>query len=174
MKPNEGKCSKCGSLSELAPSNLSRKTGERLHRSWCVSCEKARKAKWVQDNLEHVLTKTKTYQDAHPDTVRETKRRWAANNKEYHLQYKRQHREQNPERYRAYVSARRKKVQQHTPPWSIRKDLVAFYEHCPEGHHVDHVIPLRGKLVSGLHVIDNLQYLPAKENMSKRNHYVVQ
>lgn len=61
----------------------------------------------------------------------------------------------------------------YCPAWAQRqKDQIrAFYKNRPAGYHVDHIIPLRGTNVSGLHVIDNLQYLPAKENMSKGNRY---
>jgi hypothetical protein len=57
--------------------------------------------------------------------------------------------------------------QKRTPKWADRKELRHIYAHCPKGWHVDHDIPLRGKLVSGLHVPDNLVYRPAKQNMSK-------
>ena len=40
--------------------------------------------------------------------------------------------------------------------------------------HVDHVIPLRGKLVSGLHVVENLKVIPGTENIKKHNRYIIE
>lgn len=57
------------------------------------------------------------------------------------------------------------------PPWSQKELIEQFYENCPDGYQVDHIIPLKGKEVSGLHVIENLQYLTAEENLRKSNKY---
>ena len=40
-------------------------------------------------------------------------------------------------------------------------------------HHVDHVYPLQGKLVSGLHVHTNMQILQWRENVVKNNKFEV-
>jgi hypothetical protein len=67
---------------------------------------------------------------------------------------------------------RDKRIKEYqTPSWANIKAITAFYKARPEGYHVDHIIPLNGALVSGLHVENNLQYLSANENLSKSNKY---
>ena len=61
---------------------------------------------------------------------------------------------------------------QRFPSWANRDKIKKIYQNCPVGFHVDHIVPLKGKFVSGLHVEFNLQYLPALENIRKKNHYV--
>lgn len=61
-----------------------------------------------------------------------------------------------------------------SPKWvssSERSSILKFYLECPDGYQVDHIIPLQGATVSGLHVLSNLQYLTIAENCSKSNKY---
>lgn len=62
-------------------------------------------------------------------------------------------------------------VQNATPKWANREKIRDIYLKCPKGYHVDHVIPLQGDNVCGLHVETNLQYLTAFENISKGNKF---
>ncbi len=92
-------------------------------------------------------------------------------------------RQENAERYKAtqrawdqlYGNAKNAKRRalklRATPAWADLEAIKQFYANCPEGYHVDHIIPLKGKNVCGLHVLNNLQYLPAKENLQKSNKY---
>ncbi len=75
----------------------------------------------------------------------------------------------NPQKNRARAARYRAKKLQRVPPWADLKAIDEFYENCPSNLTVDHYYPLNGEIVSGLHVVENLQYLSLKDNSSKRN-----
>lgn len=56
-----------------------------------------------------------------------------------------------------------------TPKWANQKEISKIYKDCPKGYHVDHIIPLKGDKVCGLHISENLQYLSEEENLKKSN-----
>jgi len=72
-----------------------------------------------------------------------------------------------------YANKRRSAKKHRTPAWANLDAIKNIYANCPEGYHVDHVIPLQGKNVSGFHIESNLQYLPASENAKKFNKYQI-
>lgn len=88
--------------------------------------------------------------------------------KEQILEYQRQNRKRMRAINRRYTLAKAHR----TPQWLTleqRRQIINFYINCLEGMVVDHIYPLQGKYVSGLHHPDNLQYLTLKENCYKYN-----
>ena len=94
---------------------------------------------------------------------------WRAKGKRDSAKEARNYYAKYPEKGRAKAAKRRCSLLNRTPPWVNTKEIEAFYLSCPKGFHVDHIVPLQGELVSGLHVLWNLQYLPASVNISKGN-----
>ncbi len=113
-----------------------------------------------------------------PERTREYRRKKREEHKDViRVQKKNEYERHKP----AYIArgAKRKAVQLNaTPPWADQQAIAKFYEKCARitaetgvEHHVDHVIPLQGKNVCGLHVHTNLQILPATENLRKSNRF---
>jgi len=111
----------------------------------------------------------KAWRQANPEKLAAQQARKYVRQKDALNAYCAQWKKDNRESYNAYLAQRKKRVRQATPPWADMSAIRAFYEACPKGYHVDHIIPLNGKNVSGLHTVENLQYLPAVENLKKSN-----
>lgn len=80
----------------------------------------------------------------------------------------------------SYAASRRASKNEAMPPWVDRAAIAAVYKQAKllsletgAEWHVDHIVPLKHKLVCGLHVVANLQIITAVENLSKTNNFVV-
>lgn len=122
----------------------------------------ARNKKWREDTAETRREKSAVYREDNKNKIRE----YYQENKHYFLQ-------RNKYRKAAKLKA--------TPRWLTEEHIKQmnqfyFFRGMVSGvvgkdYHVDHIVPLQGKNVCGLHVPWNLQILPAKENLSKGNSY---
>ena len=63
----------------------------------------------------------------------------------------------------------RRKWRTRTPAWADVREINDFISGKPDGYHLDHIIPMCGKDVCGLHILENLQFIPAELNIKKSN-----
>ena len=82
---------------------------------------------------------------------------------------KRRHTQEFKNKRCFYENKRRASKLHRTPSWANMEIIKLIYDERPSGYPVDHIYPLQGDTVSGLHVENNLQYLTKSENSSKGN-----
>lgn len=136
------------------------------------------------------------YREKHQEKIRQKKKAYYLANKEtiakrvaekYLLnpdpikERARRYKKENPAKVNAACMERYVIKMSRRPKWE--EELTIFT--CSEAydkarmltkitgipHDVDHIVPLKGKTVSGLHVFSNLQILPSSENRRKKNTY---
>lgn len=118
------------------------------------------------------------YREANRDKTRAASHKWKKNNPDKDKATSARWKEENYSRVLAMNGARRAAVLQRTPSWADAEWLDHAYavaadmsEKMLEPFHVDHEIPLQGEYVSGLHVYENLQVIPAADNHRKKNRF---
>lgn len=148
----------------------------------CFYCKTCRSA---MRKIQHALSpdaanqRAAKYRKEHPDRAAKAIKNWQQSNMRKVAANTRKWRAANPHKMNYYGAKRRSQILERTPAWQTDADRarIEMIYQCAKVwtetsgvlHHVDHILPLVGKLVSGLHVPDNLQILTASENSRKSN-----
>lgn len=122
----------------------------------------SQKAEWKLKNKEHVAAKDKAYADANPELKEIARKKWIVENPGKNTASKALNFQKRKKRIPIWLSEDDKwMIEQAYAIAAIRSKMFGFK------WHVDHIIPLNGKLVSGLHVPTNLQVVPWIDNLKK-------
>src|SRR5271156_5173353 len=158
-------CSKCKVSKELTEF-YKRKTTKDGYRPECILCSNNTSKTWYEANSERRAATNKAWNEANPG-------RMAALVKAY--------RKANPDKVNALAAKRHAAKLQRTPKWLTKehfKEIENIYTVCDIltkstgiQFNVDHIVPLQGEIVSGLHLPCNLQVIPATENIKKGNKF---
>lgn len=150
----------CGCKKSLGTGDFHRsfKASDGL-KTQCKQCVKIQSQARYSKKKEHILLCNKA---------------WRSENGHKYAEYRETHRVAR----RVAHSKRRAAEKERTVPWACDELIKRHYEYAKimedttgEAWHVDHVVPLLGKEVSGLHVHNNLQVIRASENLSKGNQF---
>lgn len=148
----------------------------------CKACGKIRyKAKadqYYQDNAKKICDRTTANYHDNKDRYTAGKQEWREANPGRDSLAQKTRRNANLEKQRLYdviaSGERRARIRQAMPSWADTDKISAIYAEAQKiGYHVDHIVPLKGKLVSGLHCEDNLQVISPHENLVKHNTFSV-
>ena len=121
----------------------------------------------------------KAWREANKEKIKAYGKAWYEANKEKRKALDKAYKQANKGKVNALTAKRKASKLQRTPSWLTKEDLaeiediyrMAKRRSEVEGieYHVDHIIPLQGKNISGLHIPSNLQILRARDNLIKGN-----
>ena len=139
---------------------------------------------WREANPEKLAEQYVRYAKKYPEKIVERTLRWKAKDPEHAAKLSKAGRDRNKSRIVANKAKYRATKQNRTPIWvdAIYIERIKTQYKLAEilskltgiKYHVDHIIPLNGKKVSGLHVPSNLQVIPASVNHLKNNKFEVE
>ena len=172
-------CTKCSverSVSEYSPDKRA-KDGLNTE---CKPCKNARQRIYRAKNLKARREANKKWRAGATAHLKAYQKTYHAENRDARNKARRNYQKNNKGKVAANNAKRRAAKMNRTVGWADLEAIKAIYKQASQltvetgiQHHVDHIIPMQGQLVSGLHVETNLQILTASENCAKGNSYEV-
>lgn len=135
-------------------------------RGGCDECNRQRARAYAAQHRQHYRDLSRNWSQKNPDRRREHRRKWQ---REVRSSAQRRC---DKARYRAAKKNRVPVWVDHSAIRQVYEERERIEQETGIKHHVDHVLPLKGKHVSGLHVAQNLRVEPALYNKRKGNRYV--
>ena len=170
-------CTKCGEVKAL-DKFCKNKTALDGHQYLCKVCNAAKTKTYYQANTEKETARQKAWSKDNPEKHAARNRKWRKANPEKHGANVKAWKEANLGKVTEYAVKRMAAKLERTVAWADRNKISEFYTEAKRLQeetgivmHVDHILPLRGKLVSGLHVETNLQILTWHDNICKSNNF---
>jgi len=177
-------CSKCARLKHFCDFTPQKSRRNGLN-AICHSCaaEKSRiqreknpetRLKWRSQRLEIERSQSRARHAKSPSIGRAATAEWRRKNPDAVSRYKKlwSARPETKALWRQWSAKRRAITSLATPSWADQELIELIYaEAMHRGMEVDHVIPLNGKTVCGLHVFTNMQLLTRSQNASKGNKF---
>lgn len=144
--------------------------------SWCHECHRERNREWARENRKRLSEKSKAWRKANPDKAKEVWQAFHNRNKDERASQYAEWARRNRDKRNATSAKRKAAKLRATPKWVNWKKVRAIYRQAKRLQdftgvpmHVDHIVPLQGESVCGLHWEGNLQIIPASENCAKFN-----
>ena len=138
--------------------------------------ERLRKVAYRSTNKLTIKLRSADYYTHNKTTINARVRAWAAANREKVRIKDAAWRERNRALWSSYSASRQARVELATPSWVDRDAILDIYIKASQAkrdtgipYTVDHIVPLKGKTVCGLHVPWNLQIMLHADNASKSN-----
>lgn len=123
---------------------------------------------------ERQLRFTREWRSRNPAKCAKTRTEWALTNKDRREELNANWRRRHPAKRAFWEGKRRAIALQATPAWANLELIELIYAEAQHrGMQVDHIIPLQGKQVCGLHVHTNMQLLDKSANARKGRKLIV-
>jgi hypothetical protein len=168
---SEKVCACCKQTKLVTEFNKDRQKKDGLM-SYCKACNSVKTASFYSKTKQT----SRSYKKRGGLSVNEYAAVWRQENKEKYQSYIKKWQSKNRHKLREKNMRRYVRQTQQTPTWlnkGHKAEIEGFYLFCQifKGYQVDHIVPIRGKQVSGMHVPWNLQVLTAEQNRAKSNFF---